>query len=73
MIVAAISLEHRRAPIHVLARTRSQAKVVQADTLLVEPLGTQRWVTGFDTDRRPTSDAVKELVAIKHRLHSKLE
>src|SRR5260221_292967 len=39
-------LEHARAPIHVLARAGSQAKMVQADTLLRETLGIESRITG---------------------------
>src|ERR1700730_7034528 len=53
-------LERVRAPIDILARTGSQAEVVEADALLLEALGSQRRVAGFDADRRPAADAVKE-------------
>jgi hypothetical protein len=46
--------------------------VVQADALLLEALGSQRRVAGFDADRRPAADAVKEHVAVEYRIHSEL-
>jgi len=62
-------LKKSSASVHVLTRTATQAKVVQAHSVLHKAFASQRRVAGFDADRGSSANAMEQIIAVEHRLH----
>src|SRR5262249_60164558 len=56
--------------VHVFARTRSEAEMVQANPALQEAVAVMRRTGWLDADSRPSAYAIEQLVSIADRCHA---